>query len=86
MMILGWTILGAVGDGESSTKKMASWGQAGKQSPMPSQKLGLTSLAFPSTKASAPSWHASMQSPHPLHFDSSICIVLTILIEFGNQI
>ena len=55
-----------------SPKDMAPWGQAGRQSPIPSQKSLRTSLALPSTIARAPSWQAVTHRPQPSHFSSSI--------------
>jgi hypothetical protein len=58
-----------------SSKEMASSGHAGRQSPKPSQKSSLRSFALLFTIPIAPSWHASAQSPHPVHFSSSILII-----------
>src|SRR5512137_939475 len=51
---------------------MASSGHSPRQAPRPSQYLSLTSFAFPSTIRRAPSAHADTQTPHPVHFSSSM--------------
>ena len=58
---------------------MAPVGQLGRQSPKPSQKLSRVSLALPFTISMAPSWQAAAQAPQPLHFSSSIWMILRIM-------
>ena len=63
-----------------SSKLIAPTGQFGRQSPKPSQKFSRTSFALPSTSSIAPSWHALAHRPQPLHFSSSIWMILRIMI------
>ena len=54
---------------------MAPVGQAGRQSPKPSQWSSRTSLALPSTMAMAPSWQAAAHRPQPLQSSSLILMI-----------
>ncbi len=49
------------------------------QAPSPSQKTSFTSFALPFTTASAPSAQPVTQAPQPLHFSSSISIILRFM-------
>ena len=71
MDIIGITVSCRAGFSEND---MAPCGHAGRQSPIPSQRSSRTTLAFPSTRARAPSWQAVTHSPQPSHFDSSMMI------------
>src|SRR5574344_1130842 len=68
------------------TKDIALRGHAGRQSPMPSHKDSLTSLALPFTILNAPSWHALTHNPHPSHEFSSIWIVLRIMMMYHSHV
>ena len=58
-------------------------GQAGRQSPSPSQKFSRISFAFPFMISMAPSWQALAHSPQPLHRSSSMTMIfLSILSLF----
>ena len=65
---------------------IAPAGQAGRQSPKPSQKSSRKRCAFPFSITIAFSWQAEAHKPQPVHFSSSIFTIFLIIIHLASSV